>query len=96
MVMSDRERDGFTIITRITPANLARLGLTSREAEVVLMVGRGKSNAEIGSHLNISPRTVKKHLEHVFRKLGVKSRLAAVVSVAEKLRPVPARTARRG
>jgi DNA-binding CsgD family transcriptional regulator len=55
------------------------LGLTRREADVLLWIVRGQSNAEIGASLRISPRTVKKHLEHIFSKLGVKSRLAAAV-----------------
>lgn len=60
-----------------------KLGLTHREADVLLWIGRGKSNAEIGVILCISPRTVKKHLEHVFRKLGVKTRLAAAVRAGQ-------------
>ncbi len=56
-----------------------RLGLTRREADVLLWIARGQSNAEIGASLRISPRTVKKHLEHIFGKLGVKTRLAAAV-----------------
>ena len=55
------------------------IGLTRREAEVLLWIARGQSNAEIAASLRISPRTVKKHLEHVFNKLGVKTRLAAAV-----------------
>lgn len=58
-------------------------GLTLREADVLLWISRGKSNAEIGENLRISPRTVKKHLEHVFRKLGVKTRLAAAVRAGQ-------------
>jgi DNA-binding CsgD family transcriptional regulator len=60
-----------------------KLGLTRREADVLLWITRGQSNTEIGASLSISPLTVKKHLEHVFRKLGVRSRLAAAVLVAE-------------
>src|ERR1035441_2457345 len=56
-----------------------RLGLTHREADVLLWIARGQSNAEIGFSLRISPRTVKKHLEHVFSKLGVRTRLAVAV-----------------
>lgn len=56
-----------------------KLGLTRREAEVLLWIVRGQSNAEIAVILRISPLTVKKHLEHVFTKLGVKTRLAAAV-----------------
>lgn len=54
-----------------------RLGLTHREADVLLWIARGQSNVEIGASLQISPRTVKKHLEHIFDKLGVRTRLAA-------------------
>jgi DNA-binding CsgD family transcriptional regulator len=62
------------------------LGLTRREAEVLLWIARGQSNAEIAFSLHISPRTVKKHLEHVFRKLGVKTRLAAAVQAGRHIR----------
>lgn len=53
------------------------LELTFREAQVLLWISRGKSNREIGEILNISPRTVNKHLEQVFVKLGVENRAAA-------------------
>jgi DNA-binding CsgD family transcriptional regulator len=56
-----------------------KLGLTPREADVLLWIVRGQSNGEIAESLRISPRTVKKHLEHVFNKLGVRTRLAAAV-----------------
>jgi DNA-binding CsgD family transcriptional regulator len=58
-----------------------RFGLTGREAEVLQAVARGYSNAEIGAELGIRPGTVKKHLERVYDKLGVKTRLAAAVKV---------------
>lgn len=51
--------------------------LTEREAEVLLWLARGKSNQEIGQILTMSPRTVNKHLEQVFRKLNVENRTAA-------------------
>ena len=53
------------------------LALTGRESQVLLWISRGKSNREIGEILNISPRTVNKHLEQVFVKLGVENRAAA-------------------
>jgi len=53
------------------------LGLTGREADVLLWISRGKSNREIGEILSISPRTVNKHLEQVFVKLGVENRASA-------------------
>lgn len=54
-----------------------RLGLTAREAEVLLWLGRGKSNRDIAEILVMSPRTVNKHLETVFTKLGVENRASA-------------------
>lgn len=53
------------------------LSLTAREAEVLLWVARGKSNRDIGEILNLSPRTVNKHLEGIFAKLGVENRASA-------------------
>jgi DNA-binding response OmpR family regulator len=54
-----------------------RLGLTAREAEVLLWLGRGKSNRDIAEILVMSPRTVNKHLEGIFSKLGVENRASA-------------------
>ncbi|MFM8330978.1 MAG: response regulator [Candidatus Methylumidiphilus sp.] len=54
------------------------LGLTAREAEVLMWISRGKTNQDIGLILGNSPRTVNKHLEHIFEKLGVATRSAAV------------------
>jgi DNA-binding NarL/FixJ family response regulator len=53
------------------------LQLTSRESEVLLWISRGKANREIGEILAISPRTVNKHLEQIFVKLGVENRASA-------------------
>ena len=53
------------------------LGLTAREAEVLLWIANGKANRDIGEILGISPRTVNKHLEQVFSKLGVENRASA-------------------
>jgi len=54
-----------------------QFSLTTREVEVLLWVARGKSNKDISSVLKISPRTVNKHLEQVFQKLGVENRASA-------------------
>ncbi|MFN4135542.1 MAG: response regulator [Novosphingobium sp.] len=54
-----------------------RYGLTQREAEVLLWISHGKPNRDISEILGISPRTVNKHLEQVFEKLGVETRAAA-------------------
>jgi DNA-binding CsgD family transcriptional regulator len=61
-----------------SPAQLRALGLTEREAEVLAWVARGRSDGEIAQLLSISPRTVDKHLENLFRKLGVRNRAEAV------------------
>jgi DNA-binding CsgD family transcriptional regulator len=52
--------------------------LTAREREIVSWVARGKTNVEIAALLWISPLTVRRHLENVFAKLGVRTRTAAV------------------
>ncbi|MBQ1782125.1 MAG: response regulator [Gammaproteobacteria bacterium] len=54
-----------------------KLGLTLREGDVLLWIARGKTNREIGQILEMSPRTVNKHLEQIFRKLGVENRTSA-------------------
>lgn len=54
-------------------------GLTQRESEVLSWIARGKSNRDIGDILSLSPRTVNKHLEQVYVKLGVENRAAAAV-----------------
>lgn len=51
--------------------------VTEREADVLLWIANGKTNREIGMILDMSPRTVNKHLEQIFRKLGVENRTAA-------------------
>lgn len=53
------------------------LGLTEREAEVLLWIAHGKSNRDVAAILDLSPRTVNKHLEQIFVKLGVENRTAA-------------------
>ena len=62
----------------------AEFALTSREAEVLRWIAQGKTNREIGQILDISPRTVNKHLEQVFEKVGVENRTTAA-SVAIRL-----------
>jgi DNA-binding NarL/FixJ family response regulator len=58
---------------------LERTELTKRELEVLALVVEGKTNQEIGLALGISDKTVEKHLEGIFGKLGVASRVAAAV-----------------
>lgn len=60
--------------------------LTEREAQVLLWVIYGKTNREVGEILSMSPRTVNKHLEHMFRKMGAETRTAAAAAALRVLR----------
>ncbi len=64
---------------------LESLGLTPREAEVLLWIAQGKANGEIGLILDTSEHTVKKHLQHIFEKLGLDSRHAAAMTALDVL-----------
>jgi DNA-binding NarL/FixJ family response regulator len=68
-------------------APLEKLGLSPREAEILLWVAQGKTNFEAGTILGISPATVKKHLEHIYEKMGVEGRNAATLRALEVLPP---------
>ncbi len=59
------------------------LPVTEREADVLLWIAKGKTNRQIGEVLSMSPRTVNKHLEQIFKKLNVENRTSAAV-VAQK------------
>lgn len=69
----------------LTQERLLELGLTRREAEVMVWVAQGKSNSDIATILESSPRTVAKHIEHIFGKLNVESRTAAVAEARRLL-----------
>ncbi len=64
---------------------LEALGLTPREAEVLLWVAQGKGNRDIGLLLEMSEATAKRHLLHIFEKLGVETRTAAALRAIEVL-----------
>lgn len=66
-------------------APLESLGLTPREAEVLLWVAQGKANAEVATILGCAENTVKVHLAHIFEKLGYENRNAAAVAALEVL-----------
>ncbi|WP_418135907.1 response regulator [Agrobacterium sp. El2ro-1b] len=59
--------------------------LTTRESEVLLWIAKGKSNRDIGEILGLSARTVNKHLEQIYVKLGVENRASAAVKAAHVL-----------
>lgn len=63
---------------RFKPSRLRTLGISNRESEVLTLVASGEANAAIASRLAITERTVKKHLERIYEKLGVRSRTQAV------------------
>jgi DNA-binding NarL/FixJ family response regulator len=62
----------------------AEENLSAREIEVLGLVAKGKSNKEVGKALHISTATVKTHLIHIYNKLGVDDRTAAVTTAIEK------------
>jgi len=69
--------------TTMQSQSLALFGLSSREAQVLSWVSQGKTNKDIGVILELSPRTVQKHLEHIYQKVGVESRTAAAAKAYE-------------
>jgi len=71
------------VSSRLHAARDADHRLTAREAEVLNLVAAGRSNRDIGRTLFLSEATVKSHLVHIFAKLGVGSRTAAVARARE-------------
>jgi DNA-binding NarL/FixJ family response regulator len=69
----------------VAPSRLATASLTPRETEVLSWVAKGKTNRDVADILCMSPRTVNKHLEHVFEKLGVETRAAAAALASREL-----------
>ncbi|HEX6704703.1 MAG TPA: response regulator transcription factor [Albitalea sp.] len=66
-------------------SRLATAALTPRETEVLSWIAKGKTNRDVAEILGMSPRTVNKHLEHVFEKLGVETRAAAAALASREL-----------
>ncbi|MEO6271581.1 MAG: response regulator [Rhodoferax sp.] len=81
-----------TLLLLMAPADAAahprqpEVPLTPRETEVLSWLAKGKTNRDIADILGMSPRTVNKHLEHIFEKLGVETRSAAT-AIAGQLLP---------
>ena len=69
------------------PGDLRKLGVTSREMDVFLLVGDGQSSAEIAAHLFISPKTVETHVASLIAKLGLGCRRELVAHAARASRP---------
>ena len=70
----------------ISTEDLASLGLTNRETEILFFIAKGKTNPEIAILCDISVRTVEKHVENIFIKLGIETRTAAILKAKEAVR----------
>lgn len=66
-------------------SRLTTASLTARETEVLSWIAKGKTNRDVGEILGMSHRTVNKHLEHIFEKLGVETRAAAAALASREL-----------
>ena len=89
ITLVSRERDGtcnLLLEEKRDSASVKRLialGLTPREAEVLIWVARGKTTGEIATILASTAGTVSKHLEHIYQKLGVENRTSAAAYVTQ-------------
>ncbi|CAO5072258.1 helix-turn-helix transcriptional regulator [Microcystis aeruginosa] len=79
LLLEKKEKTMFSV------PDLELLGLTHCEAKILFWVSRDKTNIEITKLAGISEGTVRKHLEHIYKKLGVHSRVGAVIIALEKL-----------
>jgi len=82
--LADLHRRADDTDEAMTPADATDeqlASLTAREREILHLVGQGETNARIAAELWITPGTVKKHLEHVYEKVGVAGRAAAATFV---------------
>jgi DNA-binding NarL/FixJ family response regulator len=80
--ITKRVIEKFTGISKRQPPR-ALADLTDRELEVLRLIARGLSNAEIGEQLYISDATVKTHITHILQKLNLRDRVQAVVLAHE-------------
>jgi len=91
-IVVETSGDGSALLLSEQPPGVGML--TARERDVMRCVEEGLSNPEIARRLWIQPTTVRKHLEHVFDKLGVRSRTAALSKLHRVTKPKPADAAR--
>ena len=76
----NRAHEAMTTASPGGPVGLA--DLTDRELQVLRLAAEGRTNQAIARAIDVSPRTIAKHLEHIYRKLGVANRAAAVYATA--------------
>jgi DNA-binding CsgD family transcriptional regulator len=79
LLLEEKATNNFSINT------LELLGLTRREAEVLFWVAKDKSNAAIARSIGCCEGTVRKHLENIYKKLDVQTRIGAVMAALQKL-----------
>jgi DNA-binding CsgD family transcriptional regulator len=90
LLRARRRRQAGQVYTAMACGGLA--SLTEREIQILRLVADGRTNASIAHALEVSPRTVAKHLEHIYRKFRVSSRAAAVSRMtmpASLMKPAP-------
>ncbi|MEO1395906.1 MAG: helix-turn-helix transcriptional regulator [Cyanobacteria bacterium J06634_5] len=75
--------------SRFSPKSLELVGLTPREAQVLFQISQGQKTSEIAVTLKMKEGTVKKHVEHIYEKFDVGTRIAAVLHAFEKLGLMP-------
>jgi DNA-binding CsgD family transcriptional regulator len=78
-------RDAFPDVGRSAVSPARRLPITAREAEVLARLAAGRTNGGIAADLGISPNTVARHVEHIYGKLGVHTRVAATRAALDVL-----------
>jgi DNA-binding CsgD family transcriptional regulator len=89
LLRARRRRQAGKVLTVMAGSGLA--DLTDREIQILRLVADGRTNASIARSLDVSPRTIAKHLEHLYRRLGVSSRAAAVSRMTTPPGPIPDR-----
>ena len=82
---SQRKSDRNGTADAVASNRVMEAHLTPRETEVLSWVAKGKTNRDVADILGMSPRTVNKHLEHVFEKLGVETRAAATALASREM-----------
>lgn len=90
-LICDRLQEQYLLVLEEQPPksfsveSLEAIGLTRREAEVLFWAAKDKNTKEIASILGCSDKTVEKHFEHIYQKLGVRTRVAAVFKALDHL-----------
>jgi DNA-binding CsgD family transcriptional regulator len=84
-IREESARPTPTTYVLLSRESLGFLGLTNREADIFVGIARGMTNKQVAASLCVSPLTLKTHLQHVYRKLGVETRTQALARASEML-----------